>query len=305
MSQASSGGRRAHTLAELGELHERTMPAELGLAAIRDYQHRATDIIISPAGKCGTTLLQQMFHTLRTGGDMDFDDISRVVPWIETARALDLDINAEQRATPRGFKSHLAWGPMPKGARYVVALRDPKDALVSMYRFMEGWFLEPGTVSLDQFCQAQLANRGKGRDHWAHLVSWWQQRDNPDVLILSYDHMVADKALAIRRVAAFCDLPLDEALLERTLEHTSREFMLTHKDRFDDAMMRALSEARGGLPPGSDSAKVRAVGGEQRRAELSREQLEEFDAVWQSDVAAHIAMPDFSTVESALRDRAR
>ena len=303
MTQSDISGRRAYTMAELGELHSRTMPRELAEQSIADYQPRPTDVIISPAGKCGTTLLQQLFHTLRTGGDMDFDDISRVVPWIETARALDLDINAEQVAQPRGFKSHLAWGLMPKGARYIVALRDPKDALVSMFRFMEGWFLEPGTVTLDTFVNAQISARGHGRDHWAHLVSWWQQRDNPDVLVLSYEHIVADKALAIRRIAEFCDLPLDAGLMERTLQHTDRDFMLQHKDRFDDAMMRKISETRGGLPKGSDSAKVRASGGEQRRDELSAERLAQFDDIWQSDVAAQIDMPDFAALEESLRRR--
>ena len=32
-------------------------------------------VIITPFAKCGTTWLQQMVHSLRTGGDLDFDDI--------------------------------------------------------------------------------------------------------------------------------------------------------------------------------------------------------------------------------------
>ena len=47
---------------------------------------------------------------------MNFDDLSRVVPWIETAKKLDIDVNAEQAAEPRGFKSHLSWDNVPKGA---------------------------------------------------------------------------------------------------------------------------------------------------------------------------------------------
>src|SRR5689334_4509357 len=109
--------------------------------AVEPFVPGSTDVIISPYGKCGTTMLQQMFHTLRTRGDMDFDDISRVVPWIEMSPVLGLDLNAPQRAEPRGFKSHLSYRSVPKGARYVVSLRDPKDAVVSMYHFMEGWFL--------------------------------------------------------------------------------------------------------------------------------------------------------------------
>src|SRR2546423_137232 len=123
--------RRARNLAELGAIQRRMFGPKDIAASIAAYRSRPTDVVISPFGKCGTTWLQQIFHTLRTRGDMDFDDISRVVPWIETSRTLGLDLEAPQRASPRGFKSHLAYDLMPKAARYVVSLRDPKDALVS------------------------------------------------------------------------------------------------------------------------------------------------------------------------------
>ena len=41
-------------------------------------------------------------------------------------------------APTAAFKSHLSYDLVPKGCRYIVSLRDPKDALVSAYRFM-GW----------------------------------------------------------------------------------------------------------------------------------------------------------------------
>ena len=105
---------------------------------------RATDVVISPFGKCGTTWLQQIAHTLRTRGDMAFDDISRVCPWIETSADLGLELDVEQRANPRVFKSHLDADRVPRGGRYIVSCRDPRDAVYSMYKFMEGWLLEPG-----------------------------------------------------------------------------------------------------------------------------------------------------------------
>ena len=122
---------------------------------------------------------------------MDFDDISRVVPWIETARLVGLDLDAPQRAEPRGFKSHLAYDAIPKGAKYVVSLRDPKDALVSMYRFMEGWFFEPGAVSIEDFARALDAS---ATSYWKHLLSWWAVRDDPNVLVFTYEAMIADPA---------------------------------------------------------------------------------------------------------------
>jgi hypothetical protein len=297
------GPRRGRSLAELAALNARLMSAEELEGSITAYRPRPTDVVISPAGKCGTTWLQQTFHTLRTRGDMDFDDISRVVPWIETSRALGLDLEAPQRAEPRGFKSHLTYERLPKGARYVVSLRDPKDALVSMYRFMEGWFLEPGAVSIAEFAKNSLTPRSDGGGYWNHLISWWDQRDNPDVLLLSYEHMTADPEGCVRRFAAFCGIALDEDLLALTLEHSSLAFMLGHKDRFDDAMLKRLSEARCGLPPGSESAKVRKGGVGGHVHELPPEVDSAMDAIWAKIVAPKLDFENYVALEGALRAR--
>lgn len=272
-------------------------------ASIASWRPRATDIVISPYAKCGTTWLQQTFHMLRTRGDMDFDDISRVVPWIETARTLDIGLDAPQRAEPRGFKSHLAYDALPKGARCVVSLRDPKDALVSHYRFMEGWFLEPGAISIAEFAEARLAGESDNAGYFHHLLSWWEQRDNPDVQLFSYEHMTADPAWHVKQLAAFCGIALDEALLALTLEHTSLGFMLRHKNKFDDLSMRTMSERRCNLPPGSDSAKVRkgGVGGHAR--ELPPEIGAQLDDMWTKRVTPVTGYADYAALEAALRAR--
>jgi hypothetical protein len=296
--------RRARSLAEMGPMAGKMfVDAEIG-AAVGGFRPRPTDVIISPFAKCGTTWLQQTFHCLRTGGDMDFDDISRVVPWIETSTALEIDLTAEQRAGPRGFKSHLAYREVPKGGRYIVALRDPRDALVSMYRFMDGWFLEPGAVSIEEFAPMRIGVQPDGHDYWSHLLSWWAERDNPDVLLLSYEHMTADPEWAVRKVAGFCGLPLSDALLALTLERSSLAFMLAHKDRFDDAMMRRLSEVRCNLPPGGDSAKVRKGGVGGHRQELPAEIIKALDDTWTSAITPVLGFADYASLEAELRQRA-
>ena len=233
---------------------------------------------------------------------MDFDDISRVVPWIETARALALDLEAPQRGHPRLFKSHLPYDLVPKGARYVVSFRDPKDAILSDYHFMAGWWFEPGSISLAEFIERPLARRGTGRDYWHHLLSWWSVRENPAVLLLSYQQMSADPASHIRALAKFAGMPLDDALLQLTLEHSSLAFMLKHKDRFDDHLMRQHSERTSGLPKGSDSSKVREgkVGG--HRTEMPAEIAARVDAVWAELVAPATGFADYAAFEAALRE---
>jgi hypothetical protein len=295
--------RRARSLAEFGELGGRLFaPADVG-AGIMSYQPRATDVVIAPYAKCGTTWLQQIFHTLRTDGDFDFDDISRVVPWIETSVIAGVPLDLAQRAEPRGFKSHLSYDGVPKGARYIVSFRDPKDALVSFYRFMEGWTFEPGAVSLTEFAEDWIARTGQGRDYWAHLLSWWKVRDNPEVLVLSYEGMSADPEGTIRRVAAFSGIALSEALLALTLERSSFAFMLAHKDRFDDVLMRTASETRCNLPAGSDSAKVRKGGSGGGRAELSAEIMDALDAKWAELVTPVTGFADYAALEAEVRRR--
>ena len=290
--------RRARSIAEWNEVRMRlVLPEEAPPRAIKSYRPESTDVVITPFGKCGTTWLQQTFHTLRTGGDMDFDDISRVVPWIEMARVVGVELDTPQRAEPRGFKSHLSYDDVPKGAKYVVSLRDPKDALVSMYRFMEGWFLEPGAISIEDFA----ANWAERDEYWKHLVSWWNVRQETNVLMFSYEGMVADPEGHIRRLAAFCGLPLDDALLALTLERSSIAFMLAHKDRFDDALMREVSERRCNLPPGSDSAKVRKGGVGGHKAELPAHVGAALDAKWAELVAPATGLADYAALEAALR----
>lgn len=301
MVHATTG--RAESAEEFGELMGRMFGPGPGAEKLSPYAPRPTDVIISPYGKCGTTWLQQTFHQLRTRGDMDFDDISRVVPWIETAPSLAFDINAEQKAEPRGFKSHLSYDALPDGPRYVVSLRNPKDAFISMFRFMEGWFIEPGTVPMAHFYEGWITPGPQGSNYWSHLLSWWRQRDNPDVLLLTYEHMIDAPERHIRMLADFCDIPLDDELLALTLERSSLAYMLDHKDKFADPMMRALSEERCGFAPGSDSAKVRKGGVGGHKKELEPEIGERIDAAWTEHVEPDTGFADYAALDAEIRRR--
>jgi len=268
------------------------------------FRPRPSDVVITPFGKCGTTWLQQIFHGLRTRGDMDFDDISRVVPWIETAVDLGLDLDAPQRAEPRGFKSHLPYDLVPKGARYIVAVRDPKDAFVSSFRFMEGWFFETGSIPIETFARRYLT-RNPPRHYWHHLTSWWPHRHDDNVLLLSYEAMQADLAGAVRAIACFVGIELDEGLFEIVMRRSSLEFMLAHKDRFDDALMRERSERVLGLPPGSDSVKVRSGRVGEHARELSNELSVAFDRAWQQAIEPVLGFPTYAALNDALARGAR
>ena len=294
MNDTSCLRKRAESLDELKDIFARTSDAERTEQSIRSYLPRPSDVIITPFGKCGTTWTQQMFHTLRTRGDMDFDDISRVVPWIETSRGLGLDINAEQRAEPRGFKSHLDYDKIPKGAKYINVIRHPVDAAYSLFKFMDGWYIEPGAISADDFVMSGAADA----EYHKHFNSWWTRRHDENVLYLVYEHMKSDLEGTIEQIAGFVEIELDSELRSIALEHASLAYMQRYKDRFDDAMLREKSE-REALPPGSDSAKVRA--GKVGVFELSESVVDQLDEIWRKEVTPVTGFDSYETLIASLR----
>lgn len=264
------------------------------------------DVFITSWGKSGTTMMQQMFHQMRTvaatgAGEMDFDDISRMTPWEDTAFMLDLDMTAPQRAAPRGFKSHREYERLPPGQRYVVTLRDPKECYVSFYRFFDGWHIERGALTLEEFWPLFLGGGPGGCDYWTHLLSWWARRDEPDTLLATYRWAAKNRRAMIGRMAAFLELPLDPTQVDIVEQMTSREFMHAHKDRFDDAMMCALMEQRLGIPADSDSTKVQAVGSE--AAVLPPSIADRLDALWAERVAPLTGHADFAALAAELDGR--
>jgi len=228
---------------------------------------------------------------------MDFDDISRVVPWIETSPTLGIDLDAEQKSNPRAFKSHLAWDVIPKGGRYIVTIRDPKDALYSVYKFMEGWFFEQGSIALDDYAREFYI---KDRGYWKHLISWWPRRKDDDVLLMAFEHMKLDLPGTIERIAGFIDIKLDDELKRITEEHASLKFMQEHKNKFDDRQMREMSERVASLPPGSDSTKVRVGSVGEHVQHLSDDISTEIDVMWREEIAEKFGFPSYKALIDSL-----
>jgi hypothetical protein len=302
MEDKSSTRLRASTLEELENVFDLLFTEESyqrGLA----FKPLPNDIIISPYAKSGTTWMQQIAHGLRTRGSMDFDEITEVTPWIEIAHTMGWDLDAPQVAEPRLFKSHLNWTNVPKGARYINVIRNPSDVMVSFYRFMEGWWIEPGSISLDTLTRWRWPRDKMGEQgYWQHLLSWWQQRHNENVLLLCYEDMKVDLPQAVRQVARFMEIELDQALLKKIVHQSSREFMLAHRNQFDESYMRRHGEERAGLPPGGDSMKVTAGTPDRNRYKISAELNQELDDIWREQIGDKLGFLDYDELRLALKE---
>jgi hypothetical protein len=221
-----------------------------------------------------------------------------MTPWEDSAVITDTDMNLPQKASPRGFKSHREYERLPAGCRYVVTLRDPIETYISFHRFFDGWGIERGAISLEDFFPLWLMGGPGGCDYFTHLLSWYARRDEADTLLVNYRWVLKNKREMIRRLAEFCDIELIEELANLVEERTSREFMYAHKDKFDDAMVCAAFEQKLGIPADSDSTKVQEVGSDAK--EVPASVIAKIEAMWAERVEPVTGHADYASLAASI-----
>lgn len=298
-AKAPTAGRRPDNAAALDEM----MQQMFAIDVVRAFPLQPTDVVVATYAKCGTTWMQQIVHGIRTRGSMDFDEISTVVPFMEAAHVQDIDLFAPQVAEPRAFKTHVDWSYAPRGGRYICVLREPSDALVSLYYFLNGTLLERNSMTLTAFAEELfIPGRMPFKSYWANVRSWWEQRENEDIFFICYEDMKADLPAAVRRVARFMRVELDDATLDRVTEQAGYEFMRAHLDQFDDHELLTRLEKTLDVPRDRRLEKVRAGQIGSGKRELSAEVRSTLDALWKSEIAEPLGFQSYDDLRAKIAE---
>ena len=212
----------------------RTNPGSLG------FRPRPADVYVVTYPKSGTTLTQQLVHLLLPEGSPDPSPSYRhSVPWLAAGLCAGRDLAAreapsattaalvEARPSPRVFKSHAARpAALPPGSRVVYVARNPLDVAVSLWRHTRDKpeFRAPGLAWADFY--ARFMRGAVEGGSWFEHVRAWRGAAAHEVLWLTYEGIVADRAAAARRIAAFVGLPaLDAAALAAVAENATLDAM--------------------------------------------------------------------------------
>jgi len=293
---ADEGYRRPTTVPEMQERMQHFVTPE-GLERALAYQAEPSDVFVVTPPKCGTTWMQQIVHGLRTGGSLDFDNINDVVPWLQMAHDVGRELDAPQVARPHAFKTHSPLDEVPQGGRYIVVVRDPKDALLSHFRFFEGAFFEPGSIDLETFSR-DFAESGSAVHR--HVLAAWSRRHDADVLLLAFENMKADLSGTVERVARFIGVDVDDEVLEVVVSQSSFEHMVQHADKYDDAAYFDLIRHRLELPPVAALSKVAEgkVGTAASAMPVSVRQG--LAAAWTAEVTPHTGLESYDDLREQL-----
>jgi aryl sulfotransferase len=214
-----------------------------------DFRFRPDDVVIATYAKSGTTWTQQIVGQLIHGGREGID-VAAISPWVDLrVPAKEVKLAALEAQTHRRFiKTHLPVDALrfSPQAKYIYVGRDGRDVVWSMYNHHananDTWYRllndTPGRVgppierppsSIRQYFLDWLERDGHPFwPFWENIASWWEIRHLPNVLLLHFNDLKRDLSGAVRRIAAFLEVPLSDGLLEAVVRHSAFDYMKAH-----------------------------------------------------------------------------
>jgi aryl sulfotransferase len=208
-----------------------------------DFAFRDDDIVVATYPKSGTTLTQQIVAQLVFDGDPTvYGAAANLSPWLEFRLSRDAMEVAAAQTHRRFLKTHLPVKNLvisPK-AKYIVVARDVRDVVWSVHHQQINFINLGRSLATDvrQYYHDFLDGPGQQFPYWSHIQGWWDVRHLPNLLTLHYADLIADLPAAIRRVATFLAIPIDQALFPQILSHCSIEHM--RKVAQDDPLLNRV-----------------------------------------------------------------
>mmetsp|Transcript_15305 Transcript_15305/g.40434 ORF Transcript_15305/g.40434 Transcript_15305/m.40434 type:complete len:257 (-) Transcript_15305:289-1059(-) len=187
------------------------------------------------------------------------------MPWIDFAWEINQDLNENQVAEPRLFKSHARLSAVQEGCKYLVTVRDPIKTLVSLYNFFCQKFPKPPfpaswLENVDNFarCPLWMIDSIWGGNYWEYMVEFYLCRNQPNVLCLPFELMKDDLKAVIPKAAEFMGVECDDALVQKVAELSDLEWMSANEDKFSEGWFyeEQLKYNRFDRPPLPPVAKV-------------------------------------------------
>lgn len=200
-----------------------------------EFGERDDDIYIVTYPKSGTTMMQMILYHLTTQGDLTFNHIYEVSPWIRNASIRGEKL--KEFSSPRLIKSHDFYKEFSKGVkgRFIFVYRDGMDVAVSLYHQNRNY--NNPDLEFNEFISKFLSNR---KTNWfKYTQDWLDNKHNLTILYLKYEDLINDKEMQINKIIRFCKLNCTPDQIERALRYSS----------FDQ--MKQLEEKFGVQPPSS------------------------------------------------------
>ncbi|XP_066302478.1 sulfotransferase 6B1-like [Branchiostoma lanceolatum] len=197
------------------------------LEAMANFDLRDDDIAIVAFPKAGTNWMLEIVNKILSAGgrtDASSDDMVGKLEFQYPHEPRPRHVMLQECASPRVILTHLTPDTAPPGishpqdnVKVIVVMRNPKDTAVSYFHFeqkLRSLFGRKPIPSWDEFFQLFLAGKHTYGSYFDHVLGWWQRHDDPHFLFLKYEDMKKDLPSAVKTIAEFIQVKLDDASIE-------------------------------------------------------------------------------------------
>jgi aryl sulfotransferase len=207
---------------------------------------RPDDIFVCTPPKCGTTWMQTIVVSLLFPNGDAPGPVMEIAPWLD-ARFEPIDViidRLDAQTFRRSIKTHTSADGIPwfSSASYIVVGRDGRDAFMSFLNHMrniqpvlfgqlatsafeEGIPLEGRVPPVDDVHEFYDWWLNEAPMWFEHVASFWDHRDEANVLFVHYDDLKADLELEMRRIAAFLHIDLEDEQWPAVVDRCTFESM--------------------------------------------------------------------------------
>jgi len=192
----------------------------------QEFDYRDEDVFIVTYMKSGTTLLQVLLYQILTNGDMSFNHIYDVSPWLE--QSIDVGRDLSKLPSPRVLKTHSEYKYFPKKAKgkIIYCIRNGMDVAVSMFHHYRN--LELSNLEWDEFLNKTFA-----QDSWFdHVKEWMENKDKLPIFYVRYEDLTQNMRKTAEELALFLGISLTEEVMQRALERSSFDYMKLNQEKF-------------------------------------------------------------------------
>ncbi|KAF8378783.1 hypothetical protein HHK36_030132 [Tetracentron sinense] len=196
-----------------------------GVMAVQNhFMAHSSDILLASPPKCGTTWLKSLIFAIcnrKLLHPLLNVNPHQLVPFLEFQLYANNQIPVlDILPSPRLFATHIPYSSLPQsildsGCPIVYICRNPKDAFVSLWHFLNKISTEESTMpSLEEAFEMFCNGASHYGPFWDHVLEYWRASlDRPQcVMFFKYEEMQAEVIGHVKRLAEFirCPFSLEE-----------------------------------------------------------------------------------------------
>lgn len=198
-------------------------------------EERDSDIYIVTFPKSGTTWVQVIVYNLLTEGNMDFEHIYDVSPWLSNQAHIGKSPDTvNQLPSPRFFKSHDKYERFNSDFRnkIIYVYRDGKDVAASYFHHNKNYLDQD--LTFDKNFENLFSDLNKPLNWFKYNRDWMENKHGFNILYVSYEDLKQNFVPTLHMIAGFLGVQLTPEIIERTKRYTSFEYMKENESKFGE-----------------------------------------------------------------------